>query len=109
MDHRLFEIDILAGLHGIDSGLLVPVIGRGDEDSIDILTGKDLAIVARGEEVGTPQLSGMGQATVVTVGDGDQLDAWNLQRSARVALTLDASANESELDDVIRRAWRRWR
>src|ERR1700722_10155640 len=101
MDHRLFEIDILAGLHGIDGGLLVPVIGCGDQDSIDILTGQDLAIVPRGEEVGTPQLSGMGQTAVVTVGDGNQLDAWNLQRSACVALALDASANESELDEVI--------
>ena len=105
MDHRLFEVDILAGLHGVDCGLPVPVIGRGDQDSIDVLAGKDLAIVAGGEEIvsgsATPQLFGVSQAAVVAVGNGDQLDAWNLQRRACVALTLDAGADKGELDDVI--------
>ena len=49
----------------------------------------------------------MGEAAVVTVGDGDQFDSGNLDRGACVALALNARADERELDEVVRGA-RRW-
>ena len=107
VNHRLFEIDILASLHGVDCGLLVPMVGRGDEDGINILAGKDLTVIAGREEIGAPQLFAVGKAAIVAVGDGDQLDAGNLHRGARVPLALDAGADKGELDDVIGRFRRR--
>ena len=34
--HRLFEIDVLAGLDGVDGHACVPVIGSGDQNGIDL-------------------------------------------------------------------------
>src|SRR5439155_5651944 len=35
--HRLFDVDMLAGLHGPDRGEGVPVVGRGDGDGGNLL------------------------------------------------------------------------
>ena len=42
VDHRLFEVDVLARLHRIDGGCLVPVVGSRDQHGIDILAREDL-------------------------------------------------------------------
>jgi len=101
VDHGFFEVDVLAGFEGVDGGLFVPVVGGGDEDGVDVLAGEDLAVVAGGEEVGAPELFGVGEAAVVAVGGGDQLDAGNLQGEFGVALALNAGADEGELDVVV--------
>ena len=101
-DHRLFEIDVLAGLHGVDGGLLVPVVGGGDEDGVDVFAGEDLLVIAGGEDVLTPELLGVGEAAVVAVGYGDELDSGHLESDLGVALALDAGADEGEADGVVR-------
>ncbi len=93
-------------MHGVDRGLFVPVVGRCDEDGVDVFAAEDLAIVAGGEDVGAPQLLGVGEAAVVAVGDGDELDAGDLESGAGVTLALDAGADERELDVVVRRSRR---
>src|SRR5712675_1639660 len=40
----LFEIDVFAGCDGVDGHADVPVVGRGDEDSVELLV-EDLAII----------------------------------------------------------------
>ena len=42
MDHRLLAIDILAGLHGVHGDLLVPMVGRADDDGIDVFALQNL-------------------------------------------------------------------
>jgi len=109
VNHWLFKVDVFAGFHGIDGGLLVPVVGGGDEDGIDVGTTEDLAIVASREEIDiigsacAPELFGVREAAVVTVGDGDELDAGNLERGMGVALSLNAGADECELNGIISR------
>ena len=49
VDHGLFEVDVFAGVHGVDGGLLVPVVGCGDNDGVDVFAGEDLFVVAGGE------------------------------------------------------------
>jgi len=46
------------------------VVGRGDEDGVDVLAGEDFVVVASGEDVLAPELFGVGEAAVVAVGDG---------------------------------------
>src|SRR5207248_6277536 len=41
----LFDVDVLAGLHGPDRGQRVPVVGRGDADDVDGLVVEDAAQV----------------------------------------------------------------
>ena len=43
--HRLFAVDVLAGLHGVDRHLGVPVVGGGDQDDVDILAIEELPVV----------------------------------------------------------------
>ena len=107
VDHGFFEIDVFAGVHGINGGLFVPVIGRGDDDGVDIFAGEDLAVVAGGEEVDivgracSPEFFGVSEASVVAVGDGDEFHAGNAEGGGGVALALDACSDESELDVVV--------
>ena len=101
VDHRLFAVDVLAGLHGVDRGLLVPVVGGADDDGVDVLAGQDLVVVAGGEDVVAPEFLGAREAAVVAVGDGHQLDAGHLDGGLGVELPLAAGADESDLDVVV--------
>src|SRR4029077_4764790 len=42
---RLFAVDIFAGAHGVDADLGMPVVGRADDDGVDILAVNQLAVV----------------------------------------------------------------
>ena len=101
MNHGLLAIDVLAGLHGVHRGLLVPVVGRGNDYRVNIFAGEDLVIVAGGEKIVTPDFFAMIETAVVAVGNGNQLDAGDLQRRARVALSLAASADQRDLDVIV--------
>jgi hypothetical protein len=93
-------------VYGVDCGLLVPVIGRGDEDGVDIFSSENLAVVAGDEEIGAPELFCVGEAAVVTVCYCDEFDTWDLEGCAGVALTLNACTDEGQLDVVIGRVGR---
>ena len=56
MDHRLLAIDVFAGLHGVDGDLLVPVVGRADDDGIDVFAFQNLGVVAGGEDDRRPRV-----------------------------------------------------
>ena len=43
VDHRLLAVDVLARLHRVHGGLLMPVVGRGDDHGINVLARKNLA------------------------------------------------------------------
>ena len=101
VDHGLFEVDVFACVQCIDGGLLVPVVGRGDDDGVDVFAGEDLFVVAGGEEVVAPELFGAGEAAVVAVGYGDELDSGDAEGGGGVTLPLDACADEGELDVII--------
>ncbi len=103
VDHGLFEIDVFACAHRVYGGLLVPVVGRGDDDGVDVFAGQDLFVVAGGEEIVAPELFGAGEAAVVAVGYGDELDAGDTEGSGSVSLALDSGANEGELDVIVGR------
>ena len=103
MDHGLFAVDVLAGLHGVDGGLHVPVVGGADDDGVDVFAGQDLVVVAGGEDVVAPELLAVREAAVVAVGHGDEFDAGDLDGLAGVELAAPAGADEGDLDVVIGR------
>ena len=106
MNPRRPEVHILARMHGVNGHRLMPVIRRSDQDGVHVLAGQDLAIIPRGEEVRSPHLLAVGQSPVIAVGNGDQLHTRTLQRVARVALALDAGADQRKLNRIVRRARR---
>src|SRR5262249_43991766 len=47
LGHRLFHVDVLALLHGVDRHASVPVVGRGDAHHVYVLVVQNGAIVLR--------------------------------------------------------------
>ena len=75
LHHGLLAVDVLAGVHGVDGDLRVPVVGGADDHGVDVLARQHFAVIARGEEVIAPDFLGAGQAAVVDIGDGHQFYA----------------------------------
>src|SRR3954447_1708754 len=105
MDHRLLAIHVLARLHGVNGGLLVPMVGGTDDHGVDVFAGQDLAVVASGENIVAPEFFAARQAAVVAVRGGDQLDAGYLNSCLSVELSLPAGADEGDLDVVVGGDW----
>jgi len=101
--HGLFEVEVFARVHGVDGGLLVPVVGCGDDDGVDVFAGEDLFVVTGGEKMVAPELFGAGEAAVVAVGYGYEFDTGDAENGGGVALALEACADEGELDMVLGR------
>ncbi len=90
-------------MHGVDRGLFVPVVRRGNDDGIDVFTRQNLAVVAGREDVAAPQLLRVRQPPVIAIGHGDELHARHLQRDFRIALALNTRANQGKMNGVGRR------
>ena len=52
--HRLFGIDVLAGLAGVDADQGPPVVGRGGDDGVNVLAIQQLAVVLVGSALNLP-------------------------------------------------------
>ena len=44
--HRLFEVNVFAGLEGVDRHRRVPMVGRGDENTVDVGARQQIMVVA---------------------------------------------------------------
>ncbi len=42
----LLQVDVFAGAHGVDADERVPVIGRADDDGVDVFVGEQLVVIA---------------------------------------------------------------
>ena len=102
LDHWLFAVDILACRHCVDGDFRMPVVGRPDDDGVDVRPGENFAIVARREDVVAPTFFGASEASVVDVGDGDKLGESCGECGDGIAGTHASGADEGELDFVIR-------
>ena len=58
MRQRFFDIDVFAGLAGVDRHRDMPVIGRADEYGIDVLAFENFVIVLGGERFGVRNFFG---------------------------------------------------
>ena len=56
----------------------MPVVGRADDDGVNVFARQNLAVVARGKEVVAPKFLAVLKPAVVAVGHGHQLDSGNL-------------------------------
>ena len=93
MDHGLLAVHILARVQRLNRDALVPMVGRCDDDGVDILARQHFAIIARGEQVAAPQFFGARQTAVVDVAHCDQLHAGKRYGIARVAHAHAAGAD----------------
>ena len=78
MDHRLLAIDILAGVHCVHGDLFMPVVGRPDDDGVDIFARQNLAVVASGEKIIAPEFLAMLEAAVIAIRHGYEFHSGDL-------------------------------
>ena len=104
MDHRLLAVDADPRLQRVDRDAVMPVIGRSADDRVDIVACEDLAVVPRREEIrsmlGTSRL----EASVVAVRRGHQLHAGDAKCRRHVGHAHPASADDGQVDLIVRRA-----
>ena len=104
-DHGLLAVDIFAGVESVSGNAGVPVIGRGDDDGVDIAAGEQFAIVASGENVLAVAFLGERAATVVDVGNSDDFDAGQRRFGLHVSLAHDAESDAANLNAIVGRDW----
>ncbi len=80
---------------------MVPVIGRADDDGIDVFAIKNLLVILGGEDVRAMDFLHMGEAAVVAIAGGDQLRQAGGDGGTRIALPHAATADEGDLDFVV--------
>ncbi len=97
----LFEIDVFAGRDGVDSHADVPVVGRGDEDGVELLV-ENFAIIdvgGGGETVGA-QFYGVATGTV-DVTDGYDLVVGDFVGGVQQVVHAAASADNADAKSVV--------
>ena len=102
--HRLLAVDVLPGAHRIHHHLLVPVIGHGRHDAVDVLVVEQLLIAARDGEIGPHDLARQRVPTVVQVAGGGAFDAGQLDGLGQEPVPLHADADHAEPHPVAGRA-----
>ncbi len=71
--HGLFAIDIFAGVHGGNGNPAVPVVGRADDDGVDIFARQNLFVIPGGEDLGAVHFFHVREAAVVAIAGRHQL------------------------------------
>src|SRR5882724_2959672 len=98
--HRLFAIDVFAGVDGVHDDLLVPMIGNGGDDAVDFLVVEEFFVPARGWNFLADNFLGERVAAVVEITGGDAFDTGELNGAGEQAGALHADANDAEADAV---------
>ena len=99
---RLLHVDVGARLHGGDHRQGVPVVGRGDEDDVEVFFREHLAVVGEGPRLllrSLPlgdQLGRVGEHPLVDVAQRDDLDRGDLDQPEQVDLAVPAGADQAD-------------
>ena len=96
MGHRLLDVDVLAGGQRLLRHLEVPVIGRGDDDGVDVGAGDDLGVVAGDGWRRSEQFQRPVEMPLVAVGDCDNLRAADPRSGLHQQRAADPGANEPQ-------------
>ena len=97
----LLQIDIRAGFNGGDGLQRVPMVGRADEDDIELVFLEHLAVVAVGARrllrflpLGG-NLHRAGQHLLVRIAKRDDLDGRHLQEAPEIALAIPTGSRSA--------------
>ncbi len=99
---RLLDVDIGAGLDCLDHRQRMPVVGRRDEDDVEVLLREHLAVVAVGARGLFRRLArgdlggGIGEHAGIDVTERDHLDGRDLQQPEQVAFAVPPRADQSD-------------
>ena len=102
--HRLFNVDVFAGLTGPDGEEGVPVVGRDDEDGVDVGAGEERARIGRGERGGAgagEERGDLGHLGGIDVTEGDDAGIGALEDLLDVGGAFGPAADEAEADRAV--------
>ena len=94
---RFFDVDIFTGIERIDGDAGVPMVGRGDEDDVDLFRFEKFAMFLIAFGAGGLGL-GLVDAGIVDVAHGGDVDAVGFLESAHNTFTAAACTDEAEVD-----------
>ena len=98
---RLLAVDVLLGLAGGHEVQGVPVVGRGDDDGVEVLAVEQLAEVGVGIGLAAGLLAGGEQVGLVDVADGGDLAIVVRQEGVEQLVAAIADADEAEADALV--------
>ena len=99
---RLFAINVLPGLTGHDRRQRVPVIGRGDDDRVDLLDLQEPPEIFVRRDLGLAGRRGPVQIRLINVADRDRRDVRILQKDRPGLHCPVAAADGADVYPVIR-------
>jgi hypothetical protein len=98
---RLFHVDVLAGLNGVNDHLGVPVIGCGDDNGVELFVGEEAAIVLLAFRAGGRGLQPRFEVWGVNVADGGNLKA-NLFELAGKEAPAASGTDQADVGTLVR-------
>ena len=100
---RFLDIDVLAGLAGVDRHRDMPVIGRSDEHGVDVAAFENLVVVLGGECFGVGDFLGEFQVLLPDVANSPQACAGDCLHRFHQPASTSASADAADVDGFVGR------
>jgi hypothetical protein len=94
--HRLLNIDVLAGADRVDHDLLVPVVGNGGHDAVDVFVLQQFVIAPGGGQVRADNFFGQSVTAIIEVAGRHALHPRQFDRVREQARSLHADADDPE-------------
>ena len=98
---RLFDVDVAAGVEGVDRDVLMPVVGRGNEDGIEVFGVEQAAVVGEGRGFGRV-LFGTVEFGAIHVAEGLDADGLVALELSHVAAAAIAEPDDAEVHGIVR-------
>src|SRR5262249_55068176 len=98
---RLLDVHVLPCGAGVHGDRHVPVVGRGDQDGIDLFKVEDTLVILGGPLLAVPPPLGFGQIYVPDVTNRGNVDLGNLNKGLHQVSAPAAAANEANLNGVV--------
>ena len=112
MGHGLFAVNVLSRAAGIHHDLLVPVVGHGGHDAIDLLVGQKFLIAPGDRNRFAYDFLCQFDASIIKIAGSHALDARQLDRGGKQAGALHSDTDHAETYRVagwkgLGRSWNR--
>ena len=94
--HGFFDVDVLARVDRVHHHLLVPMVGNGGHDAIDVLVLQQFVIAPGGGQVWTDDLLCQSVAAVIKVAGGCTFHPRQLDRVGQQSRALHADSDHAK-------------
>ena len=109
MREWLLHVYVLAAVAGIDCHRNVPVVGRSDENGVDVAPSEQFAVVLRHERIRAGNLSCAAQGVIPDVAHRGDPRSWHVGQVAHQSAAASARTDAANIDRVVRRVGERTR